>query len=450
MLKGILGLSIGTVATRALAAVSQLVLALWLAPSDFGAWAAATSLVSVLTGLANFGEVNGYLSGRGGTYTRVRKVTRMQNSVLAALGLGLASTYFLRGEDEVGWLAVIVALTIPLVGDAERMYSTGVKYRAYRVVVTAQTTAALVKIVVGVLIAALGGGSLALAASTLLFYVAMDLVISVAVRKRVRVDVEGAGRVPARDRLKWAINSLFVTLPLQAGFIVAQFVTSPHVLGLYYFAYQVTTGISGLVSVPLSRVSLARFAELSGPDRGVAARKLATVFGGLTLVAAALLALVLPVLEPLLRSQWVEAIPAVVLLSASLPARMMGPVMDALQQARDRWWQSTGFNAIDAVGTAAAACTAAWGDVLVLAAALSAWKIALSLLRTWIVLRDQSLLHRIALTVPVTVGAALVMASQFADGPAAVLVAVIAGVLGGTWIASQIKRRKVAEVSRVR
>ena len=163
-----------------------------------------------------------------------------------------------------------------------------------------------------------------------------------------------------------------------------------------------------------------------------------------------MLALVLPVLEPLLRSQWVEAIPAVVLLSASLPARMMGPVMDALQQARDRWWQSTGFNAIDAVGTAAAACTAAWGDVLVLAAALSAWKIALSLLRTWIVLRDQSLLHRIALTVPVTVGAALVMASQFADGPAAVLVAVIAGVLGGTWIASQIKRRKVAEVSRVR
>ncbi|MET3636599.1 oligosaccharide flippase family protein [Curtobacterium oceanosedimentum] len=450
MLKGILGLSIGTVVTRALAAVSQLVLALWLAPSDFGAWAAATSLVSVLTGLANFGEVNGYLSGKGGTYRRVRRVTRVQNSVLAALGLGLASTYFLRGEEEIGWLAVIVALTIPLVGDAERMYSTGVKYRAYRAVVAAQTTAALVKIACGILIAAVGGGSLALAASTLLFYVAMDLVISVAVRKRVRVDVDGAGRVSVRDRFKWAINSLFVTLPLQAGFIVAQFVTSPHVLGLYYFAYQVTTGISGLVSVPLSRVSLARFAELSGSDRGAAARKLATVFGGLTLVAAALMALILPILEPLLRSQWVEAIPAVVLLSASLPARMMGPVMDALQQARDRWWQSTGFNALDAVGTAAAACTAVWGDVLVLAAALSAWKIALSLLRTWIVLRDQGLLHRITLTVPVTLGAALVMASQFFVGPAAVLAAVIAGVLGGAWIASQLSGRKVTEVSRVR
>jgi O-antigen/teichoic acid export membrane protein len=447
VLRGILGLSVGTVATRALAAVSQLLLALWLAPSDFGAWAAATSLISVLTGLANFGEVNGYLSGKGGTYDRVKRVTRAQNSVLAVLGLGLASTYFIRGESQIGWLAIIVALTIPLVGDAERMYSTGVKHRAYRIVVVAQTAGAVVKIGVGVAIAALGGGSLSLAVSTLLFYLVMDVMITLAVRKRLEDDVAGSGDVAPRDRLKWALNSLFVTLPLQAGFLVAQFVTSAHVLGLYYFAYQVTTGISGLVSVPLSRVSLARFAELEGRDRGTAARKLATVFGGLTLLAAALMALLLPMIQPLLSAQWDEAVPAVILLCASLPARMMGPVMDALQQARNKWWQSTGFNALDAVGTAAAAFTAVSGNVLVLAAALSAWKILLSLFRTWIVLQDQTVLHRIALTLPVSIGAVLIMSSQFFGPEASAVASVSAGALSVVWIATQFARVKRAGAS---
>lgn len=446
MLRGILGLSVGTIATRALAAVSQLLLAFWLTPADFGAWAAATSLISVLTGLANFGEVNGYLSGKGGTYERVKRTTRTQNSVLAVLGLVLAATYFVRGENEIGWLAVIVTLTIPLVGDAERMYSTGVKFRFYRTVVTAQTVAAIVKIGVGVGMAALGGGSLSLAVSTLLFYFAMDVIITVAMGKRIESSSDGSARVAVRDRVKWAVNSLFVTLPLQAGFLVAQFVTSQHVLGLYYFAYQVTTGISGLVSVPLSRVSLARFAELSGPDRGAAARKLATVFGGLTLLAAALLALVLPSIRPLLSDQWDEAVPAVILLCASLPARMMGPVMDALQQARNRWWQSTGFNALDAVGTAGVALSAVSGEVLVLAAALSAWKIVLSLFRTWIVLKDQAVVHRLALTLPVSLGALLVMGSQFVAGGPAAVASMSAGLLSVLWIATQFARRRRAAV----
>ncbi|WP_375342403.1 oligosaccharide flippase family protein [Curtobacterium sp. MCSS17_006] len=437
MLRGILGLSVGTIATRALAAVSQLLLAFWLAPADFGAWAAATSLISLLTGFANFGEVNGYLSGRGGTYERVKRVTRRQNSVLSLLGLGLAATFFVRGEQEIGWLAVIVTLTIPLVGDAERMYSTGVKIRSYRTVVTAQTVAAVVKICVGVGIAALGGGSFALAVSTLLFYLAMDVFITLAIRNRIEPQETTAYNVARRDRFKWAVNSLFITLPLQAGFLVAQFVTSAHVLGLYYFAYQVTTGISGLISVPLSRVSLARFAELAGPERGKEARKLATVFGGATLLAASLMALLLPGITPLVSSQWTEAVPAVVLLCASLPARMMSPVMDALQQARDRWWQSTGFNALDAVGTAAAALTAVSGDVLLLAASLSIWKILLSLARTWVVLRDQSVAQRIGLTVPVSVGAFLVMSSQVLSSDTAVVASTSAGLLSVVWIASQ-------------
>ncbi|MBF4614146.1 oligosaccharide flippase family protein [Curtobacterium sp. VKM Ac-1376] len=442
-----MGLSVGTVVTRALAAVSQLLLAIWLAPADFGAWAAATSLISLLTGLANFGEVNGYLSGKGGSYDRVKRVTRRQNSLLALLGLGLAAIYFVRGEQEVGWLAVIVTLTIPLVGDAERMYSTGVKIRAYGTVVSAQAAAALVKIGVGVLIAALGGGSFSLAVSTLLFYLVMDVFVTSAIRNRMEPGGPELDNIDRRDRFKWAVNSLFITLPLQAGFLVAQFVTSAHVLGLYYFAYQVTTGISGLISVPLSRVTLSRFAELAGTHRGREARRIATIFGGATLLAAAAMALVLPELRPFLGSTWIDAVPAVILLSASLPARMMTPVMDALQQSRDRWWQSTGFNAVDAAGTAAAALTAATGDVLILAASLSVWKIALGLTRMWVVLRDQPVGPRIALTVPVSVGALLVMSSQFIPRDAAAIAAMSAGLLSVVWVATQFGKRSTGAAS---
>jgi len=137
----------------------------------------------------------------------------------------------------------------------------------------------------------------------------------------------------------------------------------------------------------------------------------------------------------------------VIVLCASLPARMMGPVMDALQQARDKWWQSTGFNALDAVGTAAAALTAMSGDVLVLAAALSAWKILLSLFRTWIVLQDQTVLHRIALTLPVSIGAVLIMSSQFFGPGASALASVGAGALSVVWIGTQFARVKRAGAS---
>ena len=135
MLGGILRLSIGTAVARALAAIGQLLLAVWLTPTDFGYWAAATSIISVLTGMANFGEVNGYLSGQGGTFSQARRAILRVNAVLAGSGAIIAALYWLDGNVIVAALAAISALSIPLIGDAELMYSTGVKYKAYARVV---------------------------------------------------------------------------------------------------------------------------------------------------------------------------------------------------------------------------------------------------------------------------------------------------------------------------
>lgn len=444
MLGGILRLSIGTAVARALAAIGQLLLAVWLTPTDFGYWAAATSIISVLTGLANFGEVNGYLSGQGGTFIQARRAILRVNAILAGSGAIIAALYWLDGNVIVATLAAISALSIPLIGDAELMYSTGVKYKAYARVVGAQIVAALAKIAVGVLIAAIFASPLAFAVSTVVFYLLMDTLILRRVPSLTAAEVESARHVSARTRITWGVNSLFVTLPIQVGFIVAQFGASAEVLGLYFLAYQVSLGLSGLVAVPLARVTLSSLARES-PDRRIPiSMELCRLFIFGVSGIAALVSLSTPIIGTVLGDEWAAAAPAVVILLASLAVRMMSPILDGLQQANNRWWQGTAFNAVDTVGTAAAALVSFTGDLLLLVSAVAMWKVLFGLVRAAWLLRSARRGPLLATLLPALVMSLLIGGSSFFPPPAStvILVGAVAISVIGTLIMARARGRR--------
>jgi len=389
VIRGVTSLSLGTATARALAAVGQLLLAFWLTPSDFGYWAAATSAMSILTGLANFGEVNGYLSGQSASFFRARRATVRINTVLAASGAVIAGLYWVGGQPQVAVLALISAVMIPIVGDAELVYSTGVKYKLYTRVVVGQVVAAVGKTLVAVLIASVTQSSLAFAISTIVFYVLMDRLILARVLGAVRGEPTNEPRIPLAKRIKWGANSLSVTLPIQIGFIVAQFGASPAVLGLYFFAYQISLGLSGLVSVPLARVTLSTLAETAPALRTGVAIKLSVLFGLGVAMLASVVSLLMPLAAATLGDEWATAAPATVVLLASLAVRMLTPILDGLQQAQNRWWQGTIFNAVDTVGTALAATVAFTNDLMLLVLAVAAWKIVFGLARAGWLLRAE-------------------------------------------------------------
>lgn len=436
VLKGVLGLATGTMATRALAATGQILLAFWLSPTEFGYWAAANAVLAFVGGLANFGEVNGYLSGRGATFAVARRICRPRNVLLACVGIPVAMAYFASGRWQVGALALIVATTIPFQGESDLLYAASVKYRRFRSAVLAQLAAAVTKVLVGVAVAVTTHSAIAIALSTLCYSLALDALLSRVVRSDVVSEVPAQHAVSGADRFSWAVNSWMMTLPLQSGFVVAQFVATPYLLGLYYFSYQVTLGISGIISGPLAKVTLSTIGQQKGPARLRLAVDLSGFFGAAVLIVVAGFSLLILAISPYVADKWEAAIPATVILLASLPMRMMSPVMDAIQQAGNRWWQSTGFNAIDALGTGLAALSLLSGSVTNLALALTGWKVTLGVFRTAVVLADAPVRARISLIAPLIGGTTVLCAAAVTESTAtAVALFGCAIAVGGVWLA---------------
>lgn len=412
MVRGVLKLSLGSATAQSIAAVSQFALAFWLAPEQFGYWAAANSAVSLVSGFTNLGEVNAYLSGKRNSFTRVRRVTRRANVVLTVAGFGIAGYFAMGDVPELTILALIASLTIPVQGEADVLYAANIKASHLRRVVRSQMSAAIAKLIAGVGIAALTHSAVAIAVSTLLFFGVMAVLLG---RHISLPTVHDGGEwlasdeVTLKERLSWAANTAMMTAPSQVGFLIIHFVASSNLLGIYFLSYQVTTGLSGFIVMPLARSALSVMARTQGLARANLAFRLQGYFGsGVALVVIGIV-LAGQLVTNMVPARWALAIPVIAILAASMPVRMMTPVVDAYQQADNRWWQATAFQAVDAVGTASVALIAISGDVLLLATGLSVWKIAFGASRMLIVFhRYPSVNRTIGALAPVSFGGLMI------------------------------------------
>ncbi|SDG71378.1 oligosaccharide flippase family protein [Microbacterium sp. 77mftsu3.1] len=439
VLRGAVSLSVGTAAVRGLSAASQLLLAIWLLPAEFGLWAASLSSLTFFTSVANFGEVNGYLSGRSNSFSRLVRSTRRQNAALTATAIAAGIVVLFAAGVEGGVLALIIALSIPLQGEADVYYAAGVKLRAYTRLVVAQLVAAVIKLLLGVGLAVWLESALALAVPTLLYYLIQILCLR-GLRGRVAEDAIEPEPATARERFSWAVNSLVMTLPLQIGFFVAQFVTDKETLGLYYLAFQLSLGISGLLAVPLARVALSAFGEESGRGRVRLAVTLSQILGAAVTLAVATLCAAVIFFGPLVPTDWRAAAPVAVVMLASLPIRLIAPVLEGFQQSNKQWWQSTLFNAVETLASALIALSLAYVDLITFALLLTGWRLLFGVVRMVVVLRSAGWLPLTLLSLSIAISTALLSSSALSAVPYSYILLTVAAAQALVWLAMLARR----------
>ena len=374
-------LAAGSVAAQGLAAVSQVFFVLWLGPVDFGHWATASASIAVLTCLVNFGEVNGYLATPHATVQSARRAIWKINLYLVAAGLLVSFSYLLGGNGEIALLIAAAALNLPLLGESNLLYAAYLKRRYEGRIVAAQVLSSSSRVVVGVSIAALTGSAVAFAMSMLCSSIVMIAMLLPGVQRWPETKGAQPARFPWRIRRSWAAQALSQMLPTQVDYIVTSFVASPALLGVYYLSYQLTSGLSGLVAVPLFKSTLSTLSAADEIARRLLARKLMLFVSGAAGIIACAAAALVQILGSALPVSWVDAAPTVLILLAALPARFMIPLADSVLMANGRWWQSTKWNLVDTAGTAIAALAAFTGDVTWLAVSVASWKAGFALVR---------------------------------------------------------------------
>ncbi len=423
-------LSAGTGGAQAAAAIGQFAMAIWLTPEDYGAWAQATSMLVLVSALTNLGEVNAYLSSGGDHLAESRRAVLKVNVCLAAVGCVVAAGVMAFGDSTVGLLMALVSLNIPLSGDAGLLYAGFVKRRLQGEVVKWQWIAGGTRVAIGIAIAWAFASPVAFGVSMIAYSGLLAAFLS------FKGGAGGSRRQPAprRTQLIWAVQSVSQSLPTQADFIVASLVASPAALGIYFFSYQITVGISSLVSLPLTKSLMAELSAVAPAARAARSQSLAVHIAAAVGIGALLIGAVSYAVTGMVSGRWEQVVPVLMVLAGGLPARFLVPVVDAGLIANKRWGASIRLNVIDAVGTGAAATVGLTNSPLALACATVAWKVFFSLVRYEMASRNQPLRARAGAIVPIVLVPLVLTSAALVGGLAClVLMASTAGAVVLAW-----------------
>lgn len=146
---------------------------------------------------------------------------------------------------------------------------------------------------------------------------------------------------PLFARSKWALaNSLATIVPRQSDYVALGLVAPTAVVGVYFFAYQLTFQLTTLVQNNARKVLLASFATRH-EDRAWLRTSLTRVSAAAALGASAglfVLVVVAADLEAVVwRGRWADAVPAIEILALLLPVALVLIVPDYALQATGRF-----------------------------------------------------------------------------------------------------------------
>jgi O-antigen/teichoic acid export membrane protein len=448
VLRGVAHLSVGTTLVQAMVAVSQILLVVWLSPAEFGVWATATASTAVLTGLVNFGEVNGYLASGEERLREARRTIWRLNGLLGVGAVAVVVGYWMAGQRELAILVALIGLNIPLLGECNLLYAAYVRRRENGSIVRAQVVSGVARTAVGLVVAWLTRSALAFAVATLAYSAVMIVLLAPPTRTWLNRSGDRLTRIGWRARSAWSVQALCQLLPTQVDFLIVALVAGPTLLGLYFFAYQVTVGLSTLVAGPLAKSVLAALAAQDERIRPVLAERLMSVVAAGIGAAAAVAVGTIALAASLLPSDWEAAAPVICILLASVPARFLTALSDAVQMAAGSWWRSAALNAVDAMGTAAVALTAVTGDITALAVSMVAWKTVVMLVRVWRCPLELSPPQRVAVVTPAVLVAGALTVAVLAGRPFLWLLTAGALAVCGTRIAVVWRSGRLAAAPR--
>ncbi|MCG8401936.1 MAG: lipopolysaccharide biosynthesis protein [Firmicutes bacterium] len=334
-----------TVAGRVINIAGHILLAWLLAPTDFG-------LISLAYTALVFGSV---LQRAGLNYVLVQRQATLSEWQDAGLWLGFAfgliATLLLVAAaplisslyDEPALLGLILLLSaVPLLDGLavvpNARLQVDLRFRAIAIVNFAYTAT---HIVVAVLLAWRGMGAYAfivghvaaIALRSILFW----FIAPVAVRFQL-----GIAKWPSmiRDGAKLVLSGLCTNLMFQADYIVLGILHSSTSVGLYYFAYRLSTQSIQLISTSLSNVLFPAFSKLQ-EDKGrqyaaflKSASLLVYIVTPICFIQAAI---VPPGIRLIFESKWYPSIPMLQILCIGMAFRVLYPISNSMLRACGRF-----------------------------------------------------------------------------------------------------------------
>ena len=399
--------SLGSLLVQAGGVLGQFLYAIWLTPADFGLWATASASVALLGAFTNGGEANAYLAGKRLGISATFKRSQLINIVLAAVTTLLALIIAVIADPRVALLIVLLAIGIPLQGRGAMLVAVFIKVRNRSALIMFQAISTCFRLVVGVCVASIWQSPLALALAHLTY--ALVLVVI----GQIWIKLHGASLLKASSasagtwtlRIDRALHQVSQVLPHQIGYLTVSLLASAQLLGLFFFAYQATSAISGVLASPLSKATMSELSRVGRSQRVAIVSRFLILTIALVGTLTALVSVIVQPVSSLVGDTWQGVFAPFVILLASLPARFVFPVTEALYMVDGKWRRSMFINLLDAFGVATSAFIALKvlnGDVILLAVAITMWKVLYGNYRAFITLPGKRLIVIVAVIVPNT------------------------------------------------
>lgn len=339
--------ALGNASLRVASLATGIVLARLLAPEDFGVYAVALMVQSILINLAELGLAadlvrHGDLRGRGPTITVVALVTSGLLALLMWSSAGVVAGAM--GAPDAAPAIRVMALTIPLAGLTVVPYAQLQReFRQSRLfAIDASNVALGTAVTIGLVL--LGWGALALAVGRLAGQVLSSAMQFSATRQGVRLGWRPeVARSGIRFGLPLACAGLLAWTLLNVDTMVVGRYAGVTALGFYVLAFNIASWPTSVIGTAVRAVAFPAFSQrsLESGERDAAGAVRATllVWTASVPIAASLALLAAPTIELLYGPRWLAAAPVLTALA----------VFGALRVLFDLWVAY--FTACGASGT---------------------------------------------------------------------------------------------------
>ncbi|HTU65468.1 MAG TPA: oligosaccharide flippase family protein [Steroidobacteraceae bacterium] len=396
VLRGMSWMTLNTIGARLVTFGAQILLGWILLPEDFGLYALALSVSNAVSAIRNGGS-HLLLVRHGDRYDEFASPLTQYAFVLnfAAFGiLLLAAPAFAHhfGSTDIGWLIVCIGLSIP-VGTVANTYRCKLaidgRFRELAMLSMASTVLWQLQTVV----MALAGCGPYSYVVPMICQGLLEGVLGYWYVKQWPMTRQWIGWrrvVELLRETRWVmLGAAMLSLALSGHYFIVGLFHDAHVVGLFFFAYQIVQTATMVLNNSVEAVLPAILAKLNAQREQQSGAALGTL--ALLMIVSLPLSGALAVSAPSLihwlwNGKWDESARAVSLLAFCIPCWMVIAVVRAVLEARGSWRNRFRLLAVYGFGgIGSAALGAWWGDLQSIAICVTAFYLVFSLaLVAWI------------------------------------------------------------------
>jgi len=399
--------------------VTNLVLGWLLSKNDFGLYAIAVALTSIVVVISDGGTVR--LLRRPDEFERLgRSVATISLSLMFLAAGAMAAMAFpaarFYDDPRLAWMILILAFNLPLGNRAYMLRTRLAADLRFRDVARVDAVMVTVRNLGTLVCAGLGFGPLSFVVPQVVATLVDWIILS-----RIY-----PGRLPGEklDRptlwmilhsSKWiALGMLAATIIHHSAPVVIRKFNPTEIVGIYFFGVQVAIAPTMLLATGLQKVLLPTMSRLSHDIPRQAAAYMKSL--RLLALAASLLGVFAavtagPFTHLLWRGKWDESIPVIQLLSLALTFRMANSVGGAVLESRGKWRLRSTLQWVDAFTIVGAAAIGAVTQSMALVAASIGVQMTLMGVATCMIAGRQVLLPKRRILAALLPAQALAMAA---------------------------------------